>query len=124
MAKILLVEDDFYIRGLYKTLLEKAGHQVSEASDGRALLEILGKEPPPDLLLLDLMLPEVSGVEALRRIRSHPVWKDLPVVVLTNVDTEPLIKEVVGLGVEKYFVKADIPIRELAERIEPFLKKS
>lgn len=123
MAKILLIEDDFYIRSLYKTVLGEGGHGVSEASDGEEALSKLSSEAPPDVILLDIMLPKISGVEVLKKIRSHPALRKIPVIVLTNVDSDAIMKDVMEVGAEKYLVKSSIPVNKLGEEIEGVLKK-
>lgn len=83
MKRILFVDDDPVVFGLYCTRLEREGYAVEMASDGLAAIESLNRSKP-DLVVLDLMLPEVNGVEVLKWIRRQPKLRGLPVVVLTN----------------------------------------
>ena len=82
---VLLVEDDPSTRALTKKMLEKEGWKVSEAANGRAALESMEQERPR-LILLDLMMPEMDGFEFAERVRRHPEWRSIPIVVLTAMD--------------------------------------
>src|SRR5215471_5782876 len=84
MSKILLVDDDALIVGLYRKKLVDIGYEVITASDGFAALKLLQSEKP-DLLLLDLMMPRFNGFEVLQYIHSHPEFADVRVIVLSNL---------------------------------------
>jgi len=114
MKKILLVEDDFYIRGLYKMAFEKKGDQVIEAKDGEEALSIINKEKF-DFIVLDLMLPGVSGLEVLKQIKAS---RQIPVYILTNVGDEVVLKRALAAGADAYFIKVNYTPRNLVEAIE------
>ncbi len=80
---VLIVDDDADVRGMVKTTVEGVGMQAAEAANGHAALDWLAANPPPALVLLDLMMPKMDGFEFLERVRENPDYVDLPVVVLT-----------------------------------------
>jgi CheY-like chemotaxis protein len=82
---VLLVEDDVATRAITRNILEKEGWKVSEAENGRVALDCM-KQDRPTLILLDLMMPEMDGFEFLERVRQHPEWRLIPIVVLTAKD--------------------------------------
>ncbi|MBP9901921.1 MAG: response regulator [Verrucomicrobia subdivision 3 bacterium] len=106
MKKILLVDDDAVVRLLYQRKLEQGGFEVALAEDGLQAIQLLGAHTP-DLVLLDLMMPKLSGDNVLRFIRTHPKLAKLPVVVLTNAFMSDQARTVSALGVARAIVKAD-----------------
>ncbi|MEI2726414.1 MAG: response regulator [Verrucomicrobiota bacterium] len=107
MKKILLVDDDAVVRLLYQRKLEQGGFEVALAEDGLQAIQLLGAHTP-DLVLLDLMMPKLSGDNVLRFIRTHPKLAKLPVVVLTNAFMSDQARTVSALGVARAIVKADL----------------
>jgi DNA-binding response OmpR family regulator len=118
-SRILVVDDEDDIRGLVRALLERAGHQVSEAPDGRAALRELYTSSP-DLVVLDVTMPGLDGWATLERIREVT---DVPVLMLTARDTE--VERVRGLtgGADDYVVKP-FGRQELVARVEALLRRS
>jgi DNA-binding response OmpR family regulator len=118
-SRILVVDDEEDIRGLVRTLLERAGHEVSEAPDGRAGLRALYTSSP-DLVVLDVTMPGLDGWATLERIREVT---DVPVLMLTARDTE--VERVRGLtgGADDYVVKP-FGRQELVARVEALLRRS
>jgi DNA-binding response OmpR family regulator len=118
-SRILVVDDEEDIRGLVRTLLERAGHEVSEAPDGRAGLREL-YTASPDLVVLDVTMPGLDGWATLERIREVT---DVPVLMLTARDTE--VERVRGLtgGADDYVVKP-FGRQELVARVEALLRRS
>lgn len=121
MAVILVVDDEEHIQELLKFNLEKEGYQVLMAGDGPEALEILEKKQP-DLVVLDIMLPGMSGLEVCSEIRRIPKFADLPVIMLTARGEE--IDKVLGLeiGADDYITKPFSP-RELIARIRARLRR-
>lgn len=103
--KILLVEDEDFIRELYTRQLTKAGFLVKSAIDGQAGLEIL-KNEIFDLLLLDIMLPGMNGLQLLREFKTHNPNSRMVTILLTNLGQEAVIKEGFELGAQAYLIKA------------------
>ena len=121
MARILIVEDDPDLVALVRKWLERDGHQVEHAGDGAAALERLARGAPPNLVLLDVMLPEVDGFAVLQKIRGEPRTKDLPVVMITSFSRDKDAARGRELGANDYVVKP-LMERNFLKRIEDFLK--
>lgn len=102
--KILLVEDDNFIRELYQRQLEKAGYLVKATHSGLESLQIL-KSENFDLVLLDIMLPEMDGITVLKKIKEEGLDK-VSVVVLSNMGQDDLIKKAIELGAKAYIIKS------------------
>lgn len=103
--KILLVEDEDFIRELYVRQLTKAGFQVKSAVDGQSGLNML-KAEPFDLLLLDIMLPGINGLQLLRTFKTENPNSPMITILLTNLGQEAVIKEGFELGAQAYLIKA------------------
>ena len=121
-ARILLVEDDRYLRRACETALRQRGFTVSSAVDGAAALDAIASELP-DLVLLDLLMPKVTGLEVLRSLRSRPETRALRVLILSNSSREQDLEEIKQLGVAGYYVKSDLSLRELGDRVERLLQE-
>lgn len=121
MAKILVVDDEEPIQELLRFNLEKEGYKVSVAKDGQEALEQVQDEQP-DLVVLDVMLPGISGVEVCRRLRQNPKYQQLLIIMLTAKGEE--IDKVVGLelGADDYMTKPFSP-RELLARIKACFRR-
>jgi DNA-binding response OmpR family regulator len=120
MSSVLVVDDDETVAQVVVSYLERAGHQVEHVADGAAALKAIDANPP-DLLVLDLMLPEIDGLEVCRRVRrSHP---DLPVIMLTALGEAE--DRIAGLevGADDYVTKPFSP-RELVLRIDSVLRRT
>ena len=122
MGKILIVEDEANIRQLLRYNLEKEGFQVLEAADGLQGLRMAQREKP-DLVLLDLMLPGMDGLEVCRTLKGAPVTAALPIIMLTAKGEE--VDKIIGLelGADDYMTKPFSP-RELTARIKAVLRRS
>jgi DNA-binding response OmpR family regulator len=118
-TRVLVVDDEPTVREVVVGYLRRDGHEVDEAADGATALELL-EERAPDLVVLDLMLPGVNGLDILRRIRAHG---DLPVILLTARSEEPDRVAGLELGADDYVVKPFSP-RELAARVNGVLRRS
>jgi len=114
MKKVLIVEDDFYVRNLYKMAFEKNGYLATEAENGEEALEKI-KEEKFDLVTLDLMLPGISGIEVLEKIKGII---DAPVYILTNVGDDTILQEAIRKGARAYFLKVDFTPNQLVKAIE------
>lgn len=114
MAKIVLVEDDVMLAEIYQTRLQLAGFTCLVANDGLSGLLLIEKEKP-DLVLLDLMLPQLSGDDVLRRMRATDWGKDIKVIFLTNISESEAPDGLDKLGFERYIVKANLSNNQLAE---------
>jgi DNA-binding response OmpR family regulator len=120
MTKIAIIEDDPVISQMYRMKFEADGFDVQLANDGKkgvALVESF----TPDIILLDVQMPEMSGDEALATIRQAPWGKDIPVIVLTNLGEEEAPKTIRALGIHSYIVKAELTPRQVAQRVKEAL---
>ncbi len=122
MITLLIVEDDPAIREMLHRFLAGKNYQVKDAEDGEQALEILG-ESNPDLIVLDWMLPDLSGPQIIKKIRRNPVQKDIPVLMLTARAEE--IDKVEGLdaGADDYMTKP-VSLKELHARIRALIRRS
>lgn len=121
MTKIAIVEDDPVISQMYRMKFEADGFDVQLADNGKkgvALVEHFN----PDILLLDLQMPEMGGDEALAAIRKAPWGKDLPVIILTNLGEEEAPKGIRSLGIDGYIVKAELTPRQVVQRVKDALE--
>jgi two-component system phosphate regulon response regulator PhoB len=118
---ILVVEDEDALATLLKYNLDKEGHRVTVASDGEEALMLID-ERQPDLVVLDWMLPKVSGIEVCRRIRSRPETKNLPVIMLTARGEESDRVRGLDTGADDYIVKP-FSMSELAARVRAVLRR-
>jgi DNA-binding response OmpR family regulator len=105
LPKIAVIEDDRDLQFMYKLKLEREGFEVRAASDGQEGLELI-KEFRPDIVLLDLMMPVMSGPEMLARLREEEWASNIRVVVLTNISKTEAPSALRFLGVDRYVVKA------------------
>lgn len=122
MSKVvLLVEDNDFIRNMYQLKLAKADLTVIEAIDGRMALQRI-TEQKPDLVLLDLMMPNVGGLEVLKDLKKQGMLPELPVIVLTNVMDPQTIDEAKKLGAKDYIVKTDLTPSQVIDKLKPFIK--
>src|SRR3989338_2417473 len=122
--KILIVEDDQFLREFYQELLTAEGYFVDAAADGEvALLKIQQNEY--DLVLLDIMLPKKDGVQILRELKTRPPKSSqAPIVVLTNLGQDTIIKECFDLGAEGYLIKSALNPDQVLTEIKSYLSKS
>lgn len=118
-AKVLVVDDEPTVREVVVGYLRRDGHEVAEAADGHTALALLDAEPP-DLVVLDMMLPGVNGLDILRRVRSNG---DIPVIMLTARAEESDRVAGLELGADDYVVKPFSP-RELAARVNGVLRRA
>ena len=123
MTKIAIIEDDSAIHQMYRMKFESEGFDVQLAGDGRSGVELV-KKFRPDLVLLDMQMPEVDGLSALRIIRKEDWGKTVPVIILTNLGEEESPKELRSLGISGYIVKADLTPRQVVARVKETLAKS
>ncbi|ULA69143.1 MAG: Two-component system response regulator [Nitrospira sp.] len=118
--RVLMVEDEEDTASLLKFLLERANYQVVHAKDGRQAQELITTIPPPDVVLLDVMLPFLSGLQVLTLIRKREGWKKVPIVMLTADGSEHDIKRALESGANDYMIKPFNP-RELTSRLKRFV---
>src|SRR6266511_1887676 len=116
MKKMLIVEDDQIVGSIYRHKFQMEGFQVELAHDGDAGLKAVASFEP-DIVILDLMLPKLNGVEVLKRLREKPATKTLPVIVLTNAYMSSLVQEAWKAGANHCMIKASCTPKQLVELV-------
>ncbi|MBI2040229.1 response regulator [Candidatus Microgenomates bacterium] len=122
--KILIIEDDQFLREFYQELLQSEGYIVDVAEDGEGgLKKIL--EQDYHLILLDIMLPKKDGLQILRELKIHPPKsQDVPIVILTNLGQDVVIKQCFELGASGYLIKSALNPDQVLTEIKNFLQKA
>jgi len=120
MTKIAIIEDDPVISQMYLMKFEADGFEVELANNGVRGVA-LAESFQPDLILLDLQMPEMGGAEALEIIRKHPWGEKVPVIILTNLGEEESPKQLHHLSIDGYIVKADFTPRQVVQRVKEVL---
>ena len=118
--RLLLVEDDRFLRRACEASLRQRGYTVTTAVDGEEGLRVARTERP-DLVLLDMLMPKLSGLDVLRALRGDEATRSFPVVILSNSSREQDVQEVTKLGISGYFVKSNLSLQELGDRIDRIL---
>jgi CheY-like chemotaxis protein len=117
MPKVAIVEDDQAISQMYRFKFEAEGFDVQTAENGKLGLALI-ESMKPDIVLLDLMMPEMTGDEVLEKLRSSPWGKDIKVIILTNMGEQEIPENVKQLGVEAVILKADMTPRQVADLVK------
>lgn len=119
--KVLIVEDDEFLRSLNAKRLETEGFKVAVAVDGQNAIDLIPKELP-DLIFLDLLLPGVDGFEVLKKIKADDKTKSIPVVVFSNLGQKEDIEKARNLGAVDFLVKANFTLDDVVTKIKEILK--
>jgi len=120
--KVLLVEDDLFLRQLYTIVLQKAGYNLLVASDGEEGLLLGQNNTDAKLMLLDIMMPKMHGIEVLKRLKADSATKQIPVVLLTNLTEESVVEEAKRLGACGYMVKMRFTPPEMIEKVKEIIQ--
>jgi DNA-binding response OmpR family regulator len=120
MTKIAIIEDDPVISQMYRMKFEADGFDVQLANNGKSGIALV-ETFIPDIILLDLQMPEMNGVDALEAIRKNEKSKDTPVIILTNLGEEESPKQLQSLGIIGYIVKANLTPRQVVQRVKEAL---
>ena len=123
MHKIAIIEDEAAIRRMYALKLKFSDYEVVEAVDGIEGLQVI-EETEPDLVLLDLKMPRMTGDEMLRELRSQPWGESIPVIILTNISKDETPRTLWHLGVSDFIVKANSTPQKIVEHIERVLAET
>lgn len=120
MPKVLFVEDEPALQKALGDFLRKEGYEMISALDGEQGLTMAIRERP-DVMLLDLILPRIRGLDVLEKMKNNPELAAIPVIVLTNVESSEAIQQAVALGAQAYLVKANYRLDEVLEKIKTVL---
>lgn len=121
--KIMLVDDDDFLVDMYSAKFANSGVDIIPVSSGTMLLEKLKKGEVADLILLDIVLPQMDGIETLEKMREEKLGEGIPVVMLTNQNDENDVARTNKLGISGYIVKATATPSEVVESVLKVLKK-
>ena len=119
--KVMIIEDDHFLSSLMKARLEKEGFTIVQAFDGEEAMQML-KEQLPSLIILDLIMPKVTGFEVLQMISITPQLDKVPVVILSNLAQDSDIQKAQELGAKEYFVKVKVSIDDLVGKIKTLVE--
>ena len=119
-TKIAIVEDDQTISQMYRFKFEAEGYKVETAENGKLGIELI-QTFQPDIVLLDLMMPEMTGNQVLEQMRKHDWGKDIKVIILTNMGEQEIPEEVKRLGVAAVVLKANMTPRQVFELVKKHL---
>jgi CheY-like chemotaxis protein len=122
MAKLLIAEDDEFLRKVYRAKFEGLGFEIKLANNGEEVGPIL-KDFIPDIILLDLVMPKKDGFEVLKELRASAQFKDIPVLVTTNLGQPDDKQKALSLGATEYIVKTDTPIQGIVDKVKQYLSK-
>jgi len=123
MAKVILfIEDESALQKTFGEILKQEGYEMISALDGETGLR-LSKSKKLDLILLDLILPKINGFDVLKKIKEDPETKDIPIIVLTNLEEIRDVEKAIELGATTYLVKTQYSLEEVVEKIKKTLTK-
>lgn len=120
MRKILIAEDDFFIRDIYSKVFSLSGYEVQVAIDGIDALEKI-KSQQYDMVLLDIMMPRMTGIDVLKNVRSlEPPTKNVPIFIITNLGQQNVIEEAFKLGMDGYILKSQVTPQQIVDEINNY----
>jgi CheY-like chemotaxis protein len=120
-ACVLLVEDDKFLRKACEVSLKKRGLTVITATDGEEGL-LQARAGGPDLILLDMLMPKLSGLETLEALKKDDRTRQIPVIILSNSSNDSKVQRATALGAAGYLVKASLSLQELGDRVLSYLE--
>ena len=121
-GRVLVVEDDRFLRRACEASLRQRGFEVETATDGEEGLRLARSEPRADVILLDLLMPKMPGIDVLKALKAEPATADIPVLILSNSSREDDRRQALELGAAGYYVKANLSLRELAVQVDQLVK--
>ena len=122
MKTILFIEDESALQQTLGNVLKREGYKVVTALDGEIGLK-LAKTQSPDLILLDLILPKMDGFEVLEKLKEVPETKEIPIIILTNLERMEDVERALEFGAKTYLVKANYTLKEVVEKVrQSFVK--
>lgn len=120
MKKIFIAEDDKFLASAYRLKLTKTGFEVQIVGDGQELLDLL-KTAIPDLIILDIIMPVKDGFVTLQELRSNISWRNIPVIVASNLGQKEDVDKAMSLGANDFIVKSDLSLQGVIEKINILL---
>ena len=124
MAKtVFIIEDEMFLQGLEATRLKNEGYDILTAANGEEVNKIFENKPKIDLVLLDLMLPDIDGFTILEKIRQNENFKDLKVIIFSNLSEEKDVERGKKLGATDFMVKSNFDLGQLTEKVKELIGK-
>ena len=120
MTRILIVEDDVLLSRMYVTIFTSKSYEVDTAADGQEALD-KARLNKPTLILLDIMMPKLNGMEVLQKLKADPELKDVPVIILTNLAGDSDVQNALKLGAVRYIIKSEHKPKEVEEIVHSIL---
>ncbi len=118
--RVLLIEDEKEVAELYKLKLTLDGYEVVVAESGQKGLDEAFKKNP-ELIFLDIKMPEMDGFEVLKKLRKSPKTESVPVIILSNFDEEDLIQKGLTLGANEYLIKSQFTPEQISEKVKTWV---
>lgn len=118
--KILFIEDESTLQKAINKFLENDGYETISAIDGELGIK-MAKKTLPDLILLDLILPKINGFEVIKELKKDELTKNIPIIVLTNLEGSEDVEKAITLGAKDYLIKANYELSEISEKIRKSL---
>jgi len=122
MKKILFIEDEEALQRTFGDILQREKYEVIKALDGEIGLR-LAKSEKPDLIILDLVLPKIHGFEVLKTLKKDKETKDIPVIILTNLERPKDVEQALDLGATTYLVKTNYGLEDVIDKVKKVLKE-
>lgn len=119
---VLLVEDELPFRQIYRDALKMDGLNIIEAESGEEAIAAVAKQPP-DVILLDLILPKMSGYDVLNKLKNDPKYSEIPIIVYSVLASKDEIGKAMKLGANDYTIKGLTPAVEVANKVKSHIKK-
>jgi DNA-binding response OmpR family regulator len=120
MQKIVIIEDEAALQDALKKAFVSGGYEVQQAFDGEEGIELI-RSSKPDIVLLDLVLPKKHGFEVLQEMKTDDAIKDVPVLVLTNLEESTEVMKAIELGARGYLIKANYALKEVLAKVKDVL---
>ena len=122
--KVLIIEDDTFLSDMYQTKFNSEGFDITMAEDGESGLKLLTDGLNPSVILLDIVMPKMDGIETLAKIKEMDEVKDIPVITLTNLGQKEEIDKAMGLGAKTYLIKANYTPSEVVKKVSETLESN
>lgn len=119
---IMIVEDDIFVSDIYQVKIHAEGLEAIVAMNGMEAIKHLEDGAKPDLILLDIVMPYMDGMEVLRRLKANDEWKEIPVILLTNLSDKSQVDECLGMGAKDYIIKSHFTPSEVMAKAYTWLK--
>lgn len=119
--KIIIVEDDLFLQSMYRDAFKYAGYNVLTASDGEEALNLIKNNLDVNLILLDLMIPKINGIDVLKEIKKDQTTNKLSVIVLTNLNEDSVVQDALKLGAKAFLIKVEYTPQQIVETVKQYI---